>query len=256
MTLASFLKSTEKYVQDNSPTILTAFGVVGTISTAILAGKAAYKARDVIEAENKRFAPKQEPYLSDKEKFQLTWKLYIPAASTGMVTIACIIAANRIGSRRAAALAAAYSISEKAISEYKAKVIEKLGANKDRDIRDELAQNRVNQNPVTKSEVIVTGNGEVLCYDQYSGRYFESSMEEIKRAQNDTNYQIIRDNFASLGDFYDRLGLGMTKYSEEVGWNTDHPLEIMFSTTLSDDKRPCLSMDYQTTPTRGYQNFH
>jgi hypothetical protein len=250
---ANFFKQFEKFVQDNSPSILTAIGVVGTISTAYLTGKASFKAAEVIAKENARFAPQGEPYLSLREKFEQTWTLYIPAVGTGAMTIACIVCANRIGNRRAAAMAAAYSLSEKAFTEYKEKVVEKIGENKERAVRDELAQDRVNRAP--KTEVIISGGGEVLCYDEYSGRYFESSMEEIKKAQNDTNYRIINDGFASLGDFYERLGLPSTKYSEEVGWNTDHPLEITFSTTMSDDQKPCLAMDYRTVPTRGYNRF-
>lgn len=259
MTLASFAKGVEKFVQDNSPAILTAIGVVGTLSTAYFTGKASFKAVKVINEEQARILREDldaEIPMTNKEKFYLTWKLYIPAAGTGVMTIACIVCANRIGNRRAAAMAAAYSISERAFTEYKEKVIEKIGENKERQVRDELAQDRVNRNPKSKNEVIISGGGEVLCYDEYSGRYFESSMEEIKKAMNDTNYRIINDGFASLGDFYERLSLPSTKYSEEVGWNTDHPLEILFSTTMSDDNKPCLAIDYQTVPTRGFNRFH
>jgi hypothetical protein len=258
MTLTSFAKGVEKFVQDNSPAILTAIGVVGTVSTAYFTGKASFKAAEIIrdqELAMKDGKPIFVP-MDLRGKFELTWKLYIPAVGTGAMTIACIICANRIGNRRAAAMAAAYSISERAFTEYKEKVVEKIGANKERAVRDELAQDRVNRNPKTQNEVIISGGGEVLCYDEYSGRYFESSMEEIKKAMNDTNYRILNDGFASLGDFYERLSLPSTKYSEEVGWNTDHPLEIMFSTTMSDDNKPCLAIDYQTVPTRGFNRFH
>lgn len=256
MILTKFAKSAEKFIQDNSPAILTAIGVVGTVSTAYLTGKASFRACRIIEEESARFAPKDEPAMSSREKFELTWKLYIPPVVTGALTVVSIIGSNRIGNRRAAAMAAAYSISERAFTEYKDKVVERIGANKERAIRDELAQDRVNRNPKSKNEVIISGGGDVLCYDEYSGRYFESSMEEIKKAMNDTNYRIINDGFASLGDFYDRLSLPSTKYSEEVGWNTDHPLEIIFSTTMSDDNKPCLAIDYHTVPTRGFNRFH
>ena len=253
MNAANFFKQFEKFVQDNSPSILTAIGVVGTISTAYLTGKASFKAVRVLDVAARDLERRNDPPLSRREEVEVVWKFYIPAIGTGAMTIACIVCANRIGNRRAAAMAAAYSLSEKAFAEYKEKVVEKIGENKERAVRDELAQDRVNRTP--KTEVIISGGGEVLCYDEYSGRYFESSMEEIKKAQNDTNYRIINDGFASLGDFYERLGLPSTKYSEEVGWNTDHPLEITFSTTMSDDQKPCLAMDYRTVPTRGYNRF-
>jgi hypothetical protein len=253
MILSRVAKQTEKFVQDNSPAILTAIGVVGTVATAYLTGRASFKAAELIHDEDVILRAKQEPLLTPREKVALVWKCYIPAATNGALTVASIVCANRIGTRRAAAMAAAYSLSERAFVEYKDKVVEKFGENREREMRDELAQDRVDRNP--NNEVVIVGTGEVLCYDMYSGRYFESSMEEIKKATNDTNYRIINDGFASLGDFYDRLGLSATKYSEEIGWNTDHPLEVVFSTTMSDDSKPCLALDYRTVPTRGFNQF-
>ena len=149
-------------------------------------------------------------------------------------------------------MAAAYSISEKAFSEYKEKVIEKIGENKEQKVRDEIAQDQVNRNPVSTREVIITGNGDVLCYDSITGRYFQSNVESLRKAMNDTNHQIINDMYASLNDFYNRIGLPMTPYASEVGWNADRLLELQFSTVLSEDGRPCISVSYPLSPIRDY----
>lgn len=255
MTLISIAKRTEKFLADNSPIVLTAIGVTGTITTAYLTGVATFKAADLILVEEDRQYRETvgEPriVLDRKEMFLLVWKEYIPAAGVGVITVACIVGANRIGTRRAAAMAAAYSISEKAFTEYKEKVVEKLGDNKERAIRDEIAQDRVLANPPTGREILI-GRGDILCFDAYTGRYFMSSMEEIKKAQNDTNYEILHNNYCSLGDFYNRLGLPGTSFSEEVGWSSDHMLEVIFSTVLADDGQPCLTIQFSVDPIRGY----
>ncbi len=252
MTLSKLAKQAEKLITDNSPLILTAIGVTGTITTAYLTGRASFKAAEIIaEAENESYGFENRP-LDIKEKVNLTWKLYLPAIGVGSTTIVCIVGANRIGTRRAAAMAAAYSLSEKAFTEYKDKVAEKIGAIKETKIRDSIAQDKVDQKPVTQSQVIVTSGGEVLCFDVFSGRYFMSSMEALKKAQNDLNYQINNNYYASLSDFYDLLGLQRIPLSDDVGWNSDQLLELSFTTTMSDDQRPCLAINFHTVPVRNY----
>jgi hypothetical protein len=244
-------KTLAKFAVDNSPAILTAIGVTGTVVTAYLTGKAAYKANGIIGM--------YEPFNGDplplKRKVELTWKLYIPAVSVGCTTIACIILANRVGTRRAAALAAAYSLSEKALEEYKNKVVEKIGERKEQVVRDEIAQDRVNASPPVSREIIITGDGDVLCMDSYSGRYFKSNMEKIRKAENDLNWLIINEESASLTDFYDLIGLSKTDNSDDVGWNLDKTFEIDFSGTLAEGK-PCMVVTFATFPKARYYKAH
>ena len=246
-------KSVEKFLQDNSPLILTGVGVTGVVTVAYLTGKATFKAADLISAEQYELDLHEKSHpLDTKEKIKLVWKLYIPPAAVGVTTIACVVTANRIGTRRAAAMAAAYSLTEKAFEEYRQKIVEKLGEKKEQEVRDEIAQDQVKRNPAANSNVLVVGKGDVLCYESFSGRYFMSTVENIKKAQNDINYLILNENYASLGDFYDKIGLPGTDYSEEVGWNADHLLEVFFSGTISDDGQPCISISFATAPIRKY----
>jgi hypothetical protein len=48
VTLHSMLKLTEKYIIDNSPTLLSGIAVTGTLMTGYLTGKATFKAADLI----------------------------------------------------------------------------------------------------------------------------------------------------------------------------------------------------------------
>lgn len=261
MNLNEIIKQAQKLAIDNSPAILTAIGVTGTLTTAYLTGKASFKAAKILSdmqyTENiNRGAGEIRHELSTKEKAKLIWKLYIPAISTGVITCTAVVFANRIGSRRAAAMAAAFSLSERAFDEYKGKIVETIGKNKERAVHDEIAQDRVTNNPVSKNQVIVTGSGDVLCYDMYTGRYFESSMEKLNKARNDLNYDIINDGYASLTDFYSKIRLSGTKNSDDVGWRSDRLLELIITTTMSEDNRPCLAMDFAVAPVPNYFRVH
>lgn len=264
MDFSSFLKGSSKIVSDNSPAILSAIAVTGTLTTAYLSGRASFKAAEIVrdyeldmhDPSGKNDNVEITKPTTLQEKALLTWKLYIPAASTAVMTIACIVAANRIGTRRAAALAAAYKFSERATAEYKAKVVEKFGEKKEQAARDELAQDRVDKNPPKEKDILFTGRGEVLCYEACFGRWFMSDMHLLRKAQNETNIVVIRDGYASLSVFYNLIGLDATTYSDEVGWNTDNILDLKFSTCLAPDDTPCISVDYSVLPTREYSNFH
>jgi len=222
--------------------------VVGTVTTAYLTGKATIKAVEIMHHEAE--AQLIDMYdFKPKYVFEKVWKLYIPAVTSAAFTCTAIVCANRIGTRRATALAAAYSISERAFDEYKEKVVEKFGQGKEREIHEELAQERAEK--AKNTEVIITGTGEVLCYDTITGRLFKSDMEKLRKAQNDLNEQLINNVYASLGDFYNLIGLPATPYSEEVGWNTDKLLEITFSSVLIDGV-PCIALEYSVSPVRDY----
>lgn len=254
MTFADISRKMLKITSDNSPVILTTVGVVGTLTTAYLTGTATVKAVRILDDEvDASWGTPGADTIPLKDAVRMTWKCYIPAASTATVTVASIIMANRIGNKRAAAMAAAFTLSEKAYSEYREKVTEHLGKNKEQKVRDDIQQDRV-QN--TSSQIIVTDVARVLCYDKFSGRYFESSMEELKKAQNDLNYRVLNDYYASLSDFYDLLGVDRTSMSEELGWNSDELLELEFSTVMSDNQKPCIAIDFRVQPIRNYHRVH
>jgi Family of unknown function (DUF6353) len=245
-------------MNDNSSTILTALGVTGTASTAYLTGRASFKAARVIDEANQNppVDPDQDPvYLTKKEMVRLIWPLYIPATITGITTIVAIISANRIDSHKIAALTMASSVSERALQEYKTKVVEKLGERQETKIRDEIAQDRVNQNPPKPSEVVLVV-GEVLCQDKITGRYFTSTVEKIKGAENDFNHGLLNHGGSSLAEFYSDLGLAPTDYTEMVGWNSDNLVKVQFSTTMTPEGKPCLVVDFNYPPTASYMQLH
>lgn len=244
-------------LEDHSTTILTATAVGGTVATAVLTGRASFKAADIIAHEesivNLAVEENIDPVtLSKFDKVKITWRLYLPPVAVGVTTITSIIVANKISSKKIAALAVAGGISERALQEYKEKVVEKLGDRQGQKIRDEIAQDRVSKNPPNGREVILAGTGEVLCYDMLTGRYFQSTVEEIKRAENKINYELIHFMSASLSQFYDEIGLPPTTYTDMVGWNSENHIEVLFSTVMSADDRPCIAIDFSRPPVPDY----
>lgn len=254
MSFRDLTNKTTKIVTDNSPAILTAIGAAGLITTAYLTGKATFKAAEIIKAAEKTPLTPSLP-LTKKEKLKLVWQMYLPAAAAGSISLAAIIGANRIGTRRAAAMTAAYAISERAYSEYKDKVVETLGKAKEEKVRDEIAQDKVNKKPPVDGQIIMTGTNEVLCLDSFSGRYFMSDMESLKKAQNDINYQILNNDYATVSNYYTNIGLEPNAVSENMGWNTDKRLDLHFNATLTEDNRPCMVVDFASMPIRDPWQF-
>lgn len=257
--LAPHIHKAKYLLNDNSTTILTAAGVVGTVGTAVLTGRATFKAAALIEEEKlildeRTDSNGEHPVeLSKTEKAKLTWRLYLPPVAAGALTIGSIIAANRISSKRIAALTIAAGVSERALTEYKEKVLERLTPRQEEKIRDEIAQDRVTANPPKSGEVIIVGTGDVLCYDMLTGRYFQSTMEDIKRAENSVNYELIHFMSCSLSHFYDEIGLPPTPYTDSVGWNMNNKMEVKFSAVMSTDNRPCMAIDFSRPPIPDYQ---
>jgi hypothetical protein len=150
-------------------------------------------------------------------------------------------------------VAVAYKISEEAFAEYRERVVERMGEKKEEAVRAEIAQEHLNRNPVSQAQVIVIGAGRELCLEKFTGRYFMSSVQDLRKAQNDTNEQLLHDGHVSLGDFYERVGLPGTSISDEVGWNAENrQLELKFTSAISDDDRPCIVIDFNVEPIRSF----
>lgn len=254
INFCTILKNTEQFVNKHSPEILTGIGIAGMIGTTVMAVKATPKALQLIE-ERKRETKTDE--LHPVEVVKTAWKCYIPAAITGAASALCLVKAVNIGTRRNAALLTAYNLSDTALREYKAKVKETVGERKEKLINDQIAQDKLNNEKVESREVIVTERGTTLCYDGMFGRFFISDMDSIKRAMNNINAEINGGNmYASLNEFYSELGLKHVDIGDQLGWNIDdRGLEVLFSSGIADDGRPCLVIHYNIAPKYNYNFF-
>lgn len=255
MSLAVVAKNALRGVQQKSPIILTGFAVAGVVSSVVLAVRATPEAVKRIEDyEAKENGLWVKAPLA--ERARLVWPLYIPAGLTMGATIGAIIGAQSVNARRQAALVGAFTITEGAFQEYREQIIEQLGVNKEQKVRDAVIQKKVEDNPPPTNEVLVIGSGNVLCLDTYSGRYFESSMEKIRKAQNDFNEMLLNgEMYASLNEFYHLLDLPDAQVGDQVGFATENLLDINFSTSMTEDGRPCLAMSFRALPLQDYYKF-
>ena len=238
-----------KAIERQSPSILTGLGVTGFITTVVLAVKATPRAQHILDDEVYFRHTTNEPAPKGFDIVKLTWKCYIPATTVGVMSVACFIGSNSINLRRNAILAGLYTISERAMEEYQEKVIELFGKGKEEKVRDSMSQDKLNEDPISGKAVFLTGKGETLFYDSWSGRYFKSDMETIRKTQNDLNHDMLGgEMYSPLNDLYDALGLEGVEAGNHIGWDVDNLLDIHFSAKISTDGQPCIVLEYKPKP--------
>lgn len=256
-TVTKLIKDVQTAVAKHSPEILTGLGIAGMITTTVLAVKATPKALRLIDSKKAEFEMESEDKLPVGETVKATWKCYIPAAVTGVTSVACLIGASSVNARRNAALATAYNLSATAISEYKEKVVETIGEKKEKVVRDKVAEERIKKEPVNNSTIIVSGNGNTRCFDTITKRRFTSDIEQIKRIVNELNRRMVNgEDYISLNEFYYDLGLDGCDVGDDLGWNVARGLiELDFSAQLDTDGIPCIVIDYTVAPKRGFNSY-
>ena len=252
--MAQLMRVAKTSITKHSPEILTGIGIAGMITTTVLAVKATPKAIRLIEEAKEE---KGED-LTKAETVKTCWKAYIPAAATCVASTACLIGASSVSIRRNAMLATAYKLSETAFSEYKEKVVETIGDEKEKVVREKVSEERIKKNPITKNEIIMTNYGDTQFYETLSGRYFKSDIEQIKKVVNYLNKDMLQDMFGtiSLNEFYDELELERIDLGDELGWRVDKGLiEIDFTSKIADNGKPCIVLDYINAPHYGFNKF-
>lgn len=243
-------KSIGRTMAKNSPYILTGLGCGGVLATAVFTGKAVLTADRYLRQEN--IDPEN---LTVKEHFKETWRFFVPPVVMGAVSVGCIIGSNAVSTSRNASLAALYSLSETALQEYKNKVAEEIGKNKEMTIRNGITQDHINTNSsqVGNQTVIITGNGDMLCYDMMCDRLFRSSAEKIRQAVLDLNYSLMEEMWMDLNDLYYSIGLPSTDLGNKVGFDIDKGrIEVEYSSHLTPDGVPCLAINANVQPNPKY----
>ena len=248
------IKSVGRVLTKYSPGILTGIGIAGMIGATFMAVKATPKALYLIETKKEESEVEE---LTPVETIKTCWTCYIPATLTTVLSAACLIGASTVSAKRNAALATAYSISEAALREYQEKVVEVIGEKKEKAVRDAVAKDQIERDPVTKSEVvIIDSNSNTLCYEPLSGRYFKSTIDKIKKAEIKLDRQMIQEMYVSLNDFYWEIGLDGTDLGDQMGWNLSKGyMDLSFSSQLADDGTPCAVIVYGIPPVYDYQNY-
>lgn len=264
--VSQFFKMAQHAITKYSPEILTGIGIAGMITTTVLAVKATPKALEKIEEKKKRVYDELDPLdvpsqaipqdvkLKPMEVVKVSWKYYIPAVITGTASIACIIGASKVNYTRNAALATAYNLSQTALTEYKAKVIETIGEKKEQVVREKVAKEQLEKNPVIPSkEIIVTSGDKQRFYEVMGNQRFSSTVTDIERIVNGLNRRMRDEMYISLNELYLELGLKPAPIGDIVGWNIDKGyIELSFDSLIDTDGTACIVMDYLVRPTYGF----
>lgn len=246
------------FASEHRTSLMVGGGIAGMVIAGITAVRVTPKASMLLE---ERRCSKHDAYLENteanpqltiKDYIQVTWKYYLPPIALATVSAGAIIFAHKVDRKENAALAAAYAISESRLKEYSEKVLETVGEKKEKEVRNAIDKDRVNNNQPVDGEIISTGQGDTLCMDAWNGRYFYSDIEVLRRAAVDLSRAVLNDETVTLNDFYDRIDLPQTKNGDFFAWeigNHHEMIELSFSSQLDFKKRPVLVMDFKFAPT-------
>lgn len=233
-------------VKNNAPEICTIAGIGLMVTTVISAVRATPKAMDIIAKREEE----KEDKLTRTEIVKETWKVYVPTACIGIASITCFIVSMVATNKRYAAITTAYALSESNFNEYTKKVKEMLGEEEETKIVSRIAQDKVNSADEETCERVVVEDEDILCYDCFAGRIFSSNKNKINDAVNHINRMILADDYASLNDFYNRVGLKDTLVGDLLGWTSrsDTLIAIRYSSTLAPNGKPCLAISFNLNP--------
>lgn len=243
-------------LKKHSPELLIAAGVVGVVSSAVMACKATTKLSSVLE-EQKEQLNQLNDYVKDNgytEKYTeedhkkntaiitvqsglKVAKLYAPAVALGTLSLGAIITSNNILRKRNVALAAAYTAVDKSFKEYRGRVVERFGKELDRELKYNIKSKEVEEvvvNPdgtetVEKKVINVVDNPNE--YSDYA-RFFdvgnnnwskdpEFNLMFLRRQQDFANDKLKEQGYLFLNDVYDMIGIQRSKTGQIVGWIYD-----------------------------------
>lgn len=213
MNLTQIASKTQHYAKKNASTILTCMGALGVVGTTLSAIKATLKAIDVLEDEEEIKIERDNQSLTTFEKALVVTPVYFPTILLGTATITCIFGANILNKKKQATLVSAYAYLNSSFNEYKDKVKVIYGEDGEKRVRDELAKDKYIQQSMSESDK------DILFFDEYSGRYFESTLFNLQNAVYKLNRTFALEGYTNLNEFYRYVDLPETEYGEVLGWS-------------------------------------
>lgn len=246
-------------LKKHSPTVLTVVGAVGVIATSVLTANATVKAVKLLEEQ------KQKPIdsLSRFEKIMPFVSLYFPAFTVGVSSIICIFGANVLNKRQQASLTSAYALVSNSFQEYKRKLKELYGEEAHRRIYESLGVEQCDKKIINAESFTEfccldfedSNEEELLFYDTYGKRYFQSTISRVLQAEYHLNRNLVLRGYVPLNEFYEFLGLEATDYGEVVGWNCFEDIywiDFNHDKTILDEGLECYIIDAVFEPVLGF----
>lgn len=222
-----------------SPTILFGAGVVGVVSTVVMASKATLKLEDILDDTNEKLEmvkTLQHDNYSEQDRVKdkavvytqtiiNLGKLYAPAVGIGILSIAALTGSHHILTKRNAALTAAYAGLDRALRDYRERVSDEIGVEREARIWQptEKLDATTEEGKKVKVEVATERGGSPykVLFDETNQnwqRADEYNQIFIQAQQNFANDLLRAKGHVFLNDVHDMLGLPRTKAGQIVGW--------------------------------------
>ena len=250
MTVKGILDIIGKAARKNLPSILMATGLIGMGTAMFFTAKDTRVAIDKLsDAEE---AKGEELTLEEKAKILLP--TYADSLIIFTVSGILIISGNHVQLKRTAAAIAGYEIVTKAHRELWESVKKNCSDDAVDAIKANIAKNRLESHPIEKNEsnVVITGDGDYLCYDCISDRYFRSNQNKVQHAVNMINRRLLTERYLNLNDLYDELELPHCDAGYLLGWNVERLSDLVeidcSSTQIAPNGEPCLVLNYTVEP--------
>ena len=237
-------------LKKHSPEILTGAGIAGGIVAAVIAAKATLElkentqyGRDLVEGHKKlREDKSEEDYptqvyqrdiiISYVRIAQGVVKTYALPVALGAASIACILTAHGILRSRNAALTVAYNALSMAYNNYRERVREDLGEDKDYEYHTGLkvtsSSNKDPETGETVKTVKVKKDGDKMpgqyarFFDEYNVNYLHNqpdlNIAFLRMQQTYANERLRARGHVFLNEVYDSLGLERSSAGAVVGW--------------------------------------
>ena len=230
----------------NSPTIFFVGGVIGVVTSTVMACKATLQLNHILETANgdvdevkSRYLGAQQQLLDEMSETEYKkelakiyattalriTRLYGPAVAVGGVSIAALTGSHISLTRRNAALAAAYGVVAKAFEEYRERVRAEIGDDKEELIYRGFEQQEIVNEDGKKEKVLVVPEGQSSPYARLfdeSNRYFQKDFGLnrffLQTQEKFANEKLRAHRHLFLNEAYDALGFKRSSEAQMVGW--------------------------------------
>lgn len=250
--MGKLFSSSNLYLRRKAPTILTCVGAVGVIATSVMAVKATPKAMMLLEQAKEE----KGENLTKTEIVKVAAPVYIPSVMIGVGTISCIFGANMLNKRQQASIVSAYALMDQSYKEYRKKVNEIYGSEVEEKVKEEIAKEKY---PGDMDE----DDGKELFFDNFSGRYFRSTVYKVQQAEYQLNRDLAMRDYAYLNEFYEYLDIPTIEGGWELGWSTGACLDMYWqnwidfshSKVILDDGLECRTITIFQEPILGFEDY-
>ena len=220
------LSTSKAFLKRHLSTILSCVAATGVVATSVMAVKATPKAMELLEESKKE----KEADLTKAEIIRIAAPVYIPSILVGASTLVCIFGANFLNKRKQASLISAYALLNSSYKEYRNKVTDIYGEEANSNIVEELAKDKYEKGSFENDE-------KQLFYDDFSNRYFESTMVDVQRAEYLLNRDLSFHGYVCLNNFYDLLKIDPVDGGDELGWSTGEMFDMYWHSWIEFDHK-------------------